>query len=249
MSALLERQRRIAAALTGGAPVAEMPWRVHRNTIWHGLIAVMGDAYPATRVLTGDAWFRGAAGAFIAHHWPTSAALKTYGAGFADFLAAEAPESMPAWVPDLARLERAWLEAYHAPDADHHPGAPSGLEAARHLAPEALLERSVRIHPSLRLLALDHAVAPLRAAALAAEEPGDLHLPPGRSHLVIVRPGIDVAIETLAPDAFAILADLAQGASLGAAMAAAPETGADLLTRGLGQGWFIGLREAITATR
>ena len=49
---------------------------------------------------------------------PRSPVLMDYGAGFADFIAGFAPAASLPYLPDVARIERAWREAYHAADAE-----------------------------------------------------------------------------------------------------------------------------------
>ena len=56
---------------------------------------------------------------------PTSPLLFEYGRDFPDFIERyEYAQSMP-WLADVARIERAWLDAYHAADAE--PLAPQAL--------------------------------------------------------------------------------------------------------------------------
>ena len=66
---------------------------------------------------------------------PTSPLLFEYGRDFPDFIARyEHARAMP-WLADVARIERAWLDAYHAADAE--PLAPAALAA---IPPDRLAE-------------------------------------------------------------------------------------------------------------
>ena len=57
------------------------------------------------------------------------------------------------YLGDLARLEFAWLEAYHAAEAQPLP-----LAAIAALTAEQLVAARLRLHPSVRLLRSDYAV-------------------------------------------------------------------------------------------
>lgn len=116
---------------------------VHRNTIATGLIEAILDAYPTVVVLMGRDWTAGAARDFTRVHRPLVAGLIDYGRTFPNWLAAfEFARDFP-YLADVARADRAWLEAHLAADAD-------GLDAScvGSLSDEA----RVTLHPSVRLL-------------------------------------------------------------------------------------------------
>ena len=55
--------------------------------------------------------------AFVEREKPRSPVLIAYGETFPDFIAARFPGLGPPYLVDLARLENAWVDAYHAEDA------------------------------------------------------------------------------------------------------------------------------------
>ncbi|MEZ5796811.1 MAG: DNA-binding domain-containing protein [Paracoccaceae bacterium] len=145
----------VAALLDPGLPVPAGlvdPWGqpagrrfdVYRNTVAGGLTRALESGFPAVRRLVGEEFFAAMAGVFLRAHPPRSRILMLYGAGFPAFLAAFPPVRHLGYLPDVARLEQAIRESYHA--ADH---APARLEG---LTPEALLARRLRLAPSLRLV-------------------------------------------------------------------------------------------------
>ena len=74
--------------------------------------------------------------AFIAQNRPRSAIIAEYGDDLPDFIEGfEAASSVP-YLADVARIEMAWTQAYHAADA-----VPLGVEALAGIAAEALPTR------------------------------------------------------------------------------------------------------------
>jgi hypothetical protein len=90
---------------------------VYRNNIAVGLIASLEMRYPVTRRLVGDDFFRAMAQAFVARNKPSSPVLILYGAEFPAFVETFEPAREIAYLPDVARLENAWVESYHSADA------------------------------------------------------------------------------------------------------------------------------------
>src|SRR5215469_13567661 len=103
-----------------GVPDARR-FSVYRNNVAVGLIGALEARYPVTRRIAGTARFEEIARAYIRAHKPRSPVMIAYGADFPDFVGAftaEArPETDPPHLADVARLENAWVEAYHAADA------------------------------------------------------------------------------------------------------------------------------------
>ena len=81
---------------------------------------------PAVQRITGVDFFRAMARFHIRATPPTSPLLFEYGRDFPAFIERyEYARPMP-WLADTARIERAWLDAYHAADA-----APLSADRAR----------------------------------------------------------------------------------------------------------------------
>ena len=147
-AALLDPTRRVPPGLVGpdGEPSARR-FSVYRNNVVAGLIETLTAAFPAVHRIVGADFFRAMAGAYAVAEPPLSPILLEYGAGFADFISGFEPASRLPYLPDVARIERAWTEAYHAPDA-------SPLEAADLMAvdPDRFGAIRLSVHPSLRIV-------------------------------------------------------------------------------------------------
>lgn len=100
-------------------------FNVYRNNVTVSLIEALAATFPATERITGEAFFRAMARFHVRETPPVSPLLFEYGRDFPGFIARyEYAQSMP-WLADVARIERAWLDAYHAADAPALP--PSAL--------------------------------------------------------------------------------------------------------------------------
>ena len=198
---------------------------VHRNNATTSLVRALEDGFPVACALVGAEFFRAMAREYVRAEPPRSPVLIEYGGGFADFIAGFAPASSLPFLADVARLERARLEAFHAADAEPMD-APAFAPWLR--APEALMRRRAVLHPSLRLVPRAHCVLDL----WRAHQPGDEDRLPealeaaageGRRDLLVLRPRLEVQAWELPPGAYASLSALQSGAAVGDALSAAAD--------------------------
>lgn len=193
---MLEAQAAIAATLlhgpahlpdglfAGGAAAALRGLRVHANSISHARLVALEDSFPRTRAHLGDAEFNRQSRAFIDVGGAQHCSLTDIGAAFPDWLG----DPLAA---DLARIERAWLESYHAADA--------AALALSDLAPcdeAALLGLLVRSHPAVRVVHLASGAARLV----------DPELAPDVAAVLITRPNAEVHLSAIQPAAAAAIA-------------------------------------------
>src|SRR5262249_9428739 len=109
---------------------------------------------------------------------------------------------------DVARLENAWVEAYHAEDA-----AAATLAELAALSPDCLPGARVAFHPAARLLRFSTSAASLWASAQNSHHP--LRPPDGGGEdAVITRPDCDVRVRVLPPLAYDFALQLRDGATL-----------------------------------
>ena len=108
-------------------------YNVYRNNVTVTLIDALAAVYPAVQRVTGVDFFRAMARSHIRATPPTSPLLFEYGRDFPVFIEQyEYANSMP-WLADTARIERAWLDAYHAADAEPLPPAALARSRRRNL--------------------------------------------------------------------------------------------------------------------
>ena len=179
-----------------------------------GLTRALQQRFPVTARLVGEAFFRGMAERFIAGSRPRSPLLAEYGDDFPEFIEGfEAAATVP-YLADVARLEAAWSNAYHAAEA-----APIDAGALAGLAAEALATARLTRHPAAALVGSAYPVGSIWAAHRSeVVEPVSC---PGPESVLIVRPGAEVAVHVLPARDAPFAAGVLDGAPLGEAAEAA----------------------------
>jgi hypothetical protein len=215
-AALLDPNRATPAAAAGpNGKAAVRRFNIYRNNVTVSLIDALAAVFPATMRITGTDFFRAMARFHVRVTPPASPLLFEYGRDFPDFIERyEYARSMP-WLADVARIERAWLDAYHA--ADGEPLAPQVLAS---IPPERLTGAVLTAHPATRIVCSRFPAVTIFAAnrnngpvgRIAATEPEDA---------LATRPGLEVIVRRLPPGGAIFLKRLVAGEPLGAAAAAA----------------------------
>jgi hypothetical protein len=188
---------------------------VYRNNVHVGLIDVLTDRFPVARQLVGEEFFHAMAREYVRDNKPDSPVLQTYGSGFADFISTFAPAAQLAYLPDVARLEYCWSEAWAAAEA---PSLTLG-ELSKYSA-EMLLQARFKTHPAARLLQSNAPIASLWQAHQSAEpdlsaiiwQPEDV---------LITRPEAQINLHSLAAGVAAFANALANGSTFQEAAAQA----------------------------
>lgn len=198
-----------------GSKGAVKRYNVYRNNVTVSLIDALAAVYPAVQRITGVEFFRAMARFHVRATPPTSPLLFEYGREFPSFIEAyDYAQNMP-WLADVARIERAWLDAYHAADA-----APLSSDSLSSILPGGLGNLVFTPHPATRIVRstypavaifamnrVEGAVTTLRSSA--AED------------ALITRPEMDVMVRRLPAGGACFLVSLLGGHTLGAAAAIA----------------------------
>jgi hypothetical protein len=179
-----------------GEPAGADRFAVYRNNVMVALIGAMGDAYPVVRRLVGDEFFRAMAAIFTRANPPRSPAMLEYGDGFAEFVAQFPPAASVPYLADVARLERAWVEAYHAPEAEP-------ICEARAMP--------VRLHPATRLVRSSYPVLAIWEANRAEDEPQALELSDQGDNVLVTRPAAEVQASRIPDDAAEFIESVVAG--------------------------------------
>ncbi len=145
-----------------------------------------------------------------------------YGAEFPDFVAAFEPAREIAYLADVARLENAWVEAYHAAEAE-----PLALATLAAIAPERLGRAALRL--SSRGAAAAASPTPPPRSGPAHQGEGEPRAPEHwrPEDALIARPDADVVVRILPPGGYEFAAALLRGAALGEAAAPLVGDGVD----------------------
>ena len=216
-AALLDPCRPVPAGLVawnGSDPTVRLD--VYRNNVILSLREALAEGFPVTRALLGEDCFAAMAHAFIVAQPPRGPVLAEYGDGFPAFIAAFPPAAALPYLPDLARLERARVRAFHAADRD---GLAPERIGARLAAPEALPGARLGLHPSLAVIESRHAVVSLWAAHQGQGRVAESDLRRAECALVL-RAGDEVLVLPVSAAGAAFVGALAVGATLAEASAA-----------------------------
>ncbi|WP_031364506.1 DNA-binding domain-containing protein [Caballeronia sordidicola] len=200
-------------ALSGKGVVKR--YNVYRNNVTVSLIDTLAAIYPAIQRITGIDFFRAMARFHVRATPPTSVLLFEYGRDFPAFIESyEYARDMP-WLSDTARIERAWLDAYHAADV---PVLAAG--ALARIEPVLLAGVRFRPHPATRIVRSAYPAVAIFAMNRANGPVSPLRSSESEDALV-TRPEQEVIVSRLPAGGATFLAGLIGGATLGEAIAAA----------------------------
>lgn len=215
---LLDPDRATPALVAGpNGKTADKRYNVYRNNVTVSLIDALATVFPATMRITGEAFFRAMARFHVRETPPTSPLLFEYGRDFPDFIERyDYAQSMP-WLADVARIERAWLDAYHAADA-----ATLLPDVLASIPPERLCDVVFEAHPASRIVCSAYPAVTIFSANRASGPVGRIDTTAAESALV-TRPMLEVEVRRLSPGADIFLAHLMAVEPLGKAAATASE--------------------------
>ncbi|HLW69041.1 MAG TPA: DNA-binding domain-containing protein [Candidatus Binataceae bacterium] len=138
---------------------------IYADAYFYRLLEVLKEDYPATLAILGDAQFHNLITGYLLEDPPTEPSIMYAGSKLPAFLRGHPLAEQRPFLADLATLERALIEIFHAADA-------IALDAATMKA-IALAEWpaiTIRRHPASRILELDwHVEGVLRAVERAED--------------------------------------------------------------------------------
>lgn len=198
-------------------------FEVYRNNVAVALTQALADTFPVVKQLVGDQFFAAMAGLYWREQPPRSPVLARWGDGFADWLASFAPARSLPYLPDMARLEQARVEAWQAADA----GPRSADEWRQHFADASTLPGSrLKLHPSCRVLRSPFDVHALWAAHQQQGDWPAIDIDRPCAVLVLRDPADDVLVIGLDEPAALFIDAIGAGTPFAQALAGAP--GVDL---------------------
>ncbi len=213
-AALLDPARATPPGLTdgSGAPTTRR-YDVYRNNVTVSLADALESAFPVVRKLVGEAFFRAMAQVFVRAHPPRSPLMMFYGADMPGFLEGFAPVAKLPYLPDVARLELALRQSYHAADC-----VPLDPAALGQIAPERLGDVRFIFAPAVHLLRSDWPIHGIWRANMVDGSPAPAMQP---ETVLVTRPAYDPDIAPLDTQAATFVATLMSGEPLTAALEAA----------------------------
>ncbi|OZI50824.1 HvfC/BufC N-terminal domain-containing protein [Bordetella genomosp. 4] len=190
-------------------------YNVYRNNVTVSLIDALAAIYPAVQRITGVEFFRAMARFHVRATPPTSVLLFEYGRDFPDFIESYTYARDMPWLADIARIERAWLDAYHAADAaildiEALSAVDQAMLTNLHFTPHPATRVLRSIYPAVTIFTMNKTDGPVSPLDLNEAEDA-----------LITRPDADVIVSRLPAGGAAFLLSLIQGATLEAAVTAA----------------------------
>jgi hypothetical protein len=214
--ALLDPDLATPAVVAGPKSKAAVKrYNVYRNNVTVSLINALAAAFPATLRITGDDFFRAMARFYVRAMPPSSPLLFDYGRDFPDFIEQyQYAQSVP-WLADVARIERAWLDAYHA--ADVQPLMPYDLAV---ISSGQLPNAVLKPHPATRVIRSRFSAVTVFTASRSDGPARQIEVVEPEDALV-TRPALEVEVRQLPPGGAIFLSSLIAGEALGVAASAA----------------------------
>ena len=214
--ALLDPDRAPPAIISGpNGKTAGKRYNVYRNNVTVSLIDALAATFPATMRITGEDFFRAMARFHVRATPPTSPLLFEYGHKFPDLIERYEYAQSMLWLADVARIERAWLDAYHA--ADEEPLTPRALAS---IPPEQLAETVLTPHPATRIVRSRFPAVSIFAMNRSDGPVGRITTSESENAL-ITRPGPEVIVRHLPLGGAVFISHLMAGETLGISAAAA----------------------------
>jgi len=202
---------------------------IYRNNVLSNLRGALRDSYPVIFKLLGETFFNGVATEYARAHPSRSGDLHDFGGEFADFLQSAELRAkrvdLPAYLPDMARLEWAWDQAFHAQDS--YPDPAALLSRLQSFPPQDYARLRFQINPSVALLNSDYPILDIWQAHQLTDNELDQAIESidpdsGGARLLVKRePDFLVSIAVLGAGEFAFLCAAKTGALLEAALTAA----------------------------
>ncbi len=197
--------------------------QVYRNNVFTGFTEALRAVYPVIERLTGEAFFEAIAHQYIRNTPNRVGNLHEFGDDFGGLLAAHPACAGFPYLADVARLEWAYHDAYHA--ADH---APLDLATLGRVDPEHYDTLVFALHPAVRLVSSRYPILRI----WEVNQPDYPHEPvvdldAGGARVLVYRRDWDIEFRALEAAEYEFLSALEKGQSLGDASRAAWQSNAD----------------------
>jgi hypothetical protein len=162
----------------GRGPRANQKINIYANAYFYRLLECLREEFPATLAVIGADDFAELARDYLVWGPPTEPSLFYAGRYLADCLCHHSLTRRWPFIAELARLERATLETFHAPDAPTLTD-----DAMRGIPPEQWPTIELRAHPAVEIFHGEWRVSEVLRAVESGEKWGE---PPHETTTVIV---------------------------------------------------------------
>jgi len=129
---------------------------IYASAYFYRIFDVLKEDYPATLKVLGETDFHNLITGYLIEYPPTHFSITYAGQFLARYVETHPLTERYPYIADLARLERALIDSFIAPDAE-----PLSSETMRSIDPDAWGSLRMRTHPSVLLLQASWDVAPV----------------------------------------------------------------------------------------
>jgi hypothetical protein len=189
---------------------------VYRNNWLRAAIDAVADLYPTVRRLIGNKAFESVGHDYVRDNPPASPILSRYGVAFPEFLCDQPWVAELPYLPDVAAIDRLYLESLLSTDAP--PLEPSSLAG---VAPTEWATLRLRTHPAMRIGWFTTPAPSIWLAHRDAHEPGELAPEWQAEGILLTRPGLTVEARAIDRAEHRLLFGMRIGESVGEAALAA----------------------------
>jgi len=180
------------------------------------IFEAVSEMYPSVKRVTGDAALLSLAGRYIARYPSQDYSLSVVGRHLPEFLRSDPLTERLPFLPDLAVLDRAAMEAFHSPVEE-----PAGSEALASIDPEQFGACRLRFQAGTFLLASRWPVATIRELREAPDSDFGVKVEDNPERMVVWRSGYEAAIRKTDAAEFTALEKLLAGGTVWEAIEAA----------------------------
>jgi len=179
---------------------------VYRNNIVAGLTEALKVDFPAVRRIVSEEFFEAMTRAYGVRHQPRTPVLLEYGKYFPVFIGDFEPAAALPYLGDVARIERAWLEAYHALEA-------SSLHSSNlaSIPPGELNDVRFRLHPSVQMVRSKFPAFTIWSTNIEGATPVAIDLEGGGENVLVSRPAAEVEVRRLSNAGMEFVRSIAEG--------------------------------------
>lgn len=185
---------------------------VYRGNVSGALREALAVRYPVVQRLVGDEFFQFMAWEYAQRGFPSSPVLIHFGADFPDFISRFPAADTVPYLADVAALESAHWEAYHARDC-----APVASEAFAALDTSGLDRVTLEFLPSVRIVPSRFPIVDIWRMNLEGNEPQPVNLDE-RQDALVVRPEFQIEVRKLPHGAARFLTLIQAGKTLAEAI-------------------------------
>ena len=224
---------------------AERLFQVYRNNFWIATEDALSEIYGVVKRLVGEQFFSLLVDRYLRRYPPRHGNMHRLGRELPVFLCDfKLTEGLP-YLADVARLEWAFHQVFHAPDVQ-----PFDLRTLADIAPDQMTRLRFTLSSSSRIIYSPFPVFEIwRVNQTDYSGDQSVDLDSGGESVLLTRPGLTVELQKLAPAEARFLRCLANGGNLGKATHTALECSPDFdlkraLSRYLSTGTLIANEES-----